>query len=194
MINIAHYLRLILIRIAKLFSTYLVFFKIKWWKISGGKLLTAHGEVFFRKLPKSSIILGSHCSFNSRYNSNLIGVNRPCMISTLKRNAVISIGNKCGFSGTVIGAFESIIIGDNVRCGANTLITDSDWHEDDYRSGGSKPVVIGDGVWLGEGVKVMKGVCIGENSLIGVGSIVTKSIPANVVAAGNPCKVIKRIE
>ena len=83
--------------------------------------------------------------------------------------------------------------GRNVRCGANTLITDSDWHSDDPRTGSDKPVHICDNVWLGYGVKVLKGVHIGENSLIGACSVVTRDIPANVIAAGNPCKVIRQI-
>ena len=99
----------------------------------------------------------------------------------------------CGFSGTVIGAFLNVKLGKNVRCGANTLITDSDWHTDDYRTGENKEVIIDDNVWLGYGVKVLKGVHIGKNSLIGANSVVTRDIPANVIAAGNPCKVIKSI-
>ena len=57
----------------------------------------------------------------------------------------------------------------------------------------SKPVTIGDNVWLGGNVVVNPGVTIGENSIIGAGSVVTKDIPANVIAAGNPCKVIREI-
>ncbi|MCD4730421.1 MAG: sugar O-acetyltransferase, partial [Bacteroidales bacterium] len=45
----------------------------------------------------------------------------------------------------------------------------------------------------GEGVKVLKGVSIGENSIIGAGSVVTNNIPENVIAAGNPCRVIKNL-
>ncbi|WP_045497471.1 sugar O-acetyltransferase [Vibrio hyugaensis] len=56
------------------------------------------------------------------------------------------------------------------------------------------PITIGDNVWLGGGVIVCLGVTIGENSVIGAGSVVTKDVPPNVVAAGNPCKVIRSIE
>ncbi len=56
------------------------------------------------------------------------------------------------------------------------------------------PITIGDNVWVGGGAIVCPGVTIGENSVIGAGSVVTKDIPSNVVAAGNPCRVIKSIE
>ncbi|AIQ18487.1 MULTISPECIES: sugar O-acetyltransferase [Paenibacillus] len=58
----------------------------------------------------------------------------------------------------------------------------------------SKPITIGDRVWLGGDVKVTQGVTIGENSIVGAGSVVTKDIPPNVIAAGNPCKVIRPIK
>lgn len=57
----------------------------------------------------------------------------------------------------------------------------------------AEPVIIEDNVWIGGGVVILPGVTIGKNSVIGAGSIVTKSIPANTVAVGNPCKVIKHI-
>ena len=126
--------------------------------------------------------------------ANLIGVNRPCMISTMSAKAEIKVGNDCGFSGTVVAAFESIVLGNHVICGANTLITDSNWHPEDPRSGVPAPIRIGNNVWLGVNTTVLKGVVIGENSVIGAGSIVTTDIPANVVAAGNPCRVIKQLE
>jgi maltose O-acetyltransferase len=53
------------------------------------------------------------------------------------------------------------------------------------------PVAVGDGVWLGGGAIVCPGVSIGENTVVGAGSVVTRSLPANVVAAGNPCRVIR---
>lgn len=56
------------------------------------------------------------------------------------------------------------------------------------------PVVIGDNAWIGSNSVILPGVHIGDNSVIGAGSIVTKDIPANVVAIGNPCKVIREID
>lgn len=55
------------------------------------------------------------------------------------------------------------------------------------------PIVIGDDVWIGGGTIIFPGVSIGNNTTIGAGSIVTKDIPANVVAVGNPCRVIKNL-
>lgn len=164
------------------------------WKVNMKKGCLFYGKTIFRTLPGTEINIGSRCTFNSSHRSNLIGVYSPCMLSTIQRNAILEIGDNCGFSGTVIGCAKRIKIGNNVRCGANTLITDSDWHTDDPRTSDDKPVIIDDNVWLGYGVKVLKGVHIGENSLIGACSIVTKDIPANVVAAGNPCKVIKELK
>ncbi len=55
----------------------------------------------------------------------------------------------------------------------------------------ARPITVGHNVWFGGGVKVMPGVTIGNNCVIGSGSVVTKDIPQNTVAAGNPCKVIR---
>ena len=155
---------------------------------------TFYGKSYFVKCQGSKIIIGSNCTFNSDYTYNLVGINRKCIFSCLLPKATIEIGNNCGFSGTVIGCHKSIKFGNNIKCGANTLITDGDWHLEDLRSGVPTNVLIKDNVWLGVNVTILKGVTIGENSLIGAGSIVTKSIPPNVIAAGNPCKVIKHIQ
>lgn len=148
----------------------------------------------FVKSPGSTMKFGYGCRFRSKSSSNLIGINHLCMFSTHSKNARLEIGNNCGFSGTTIGCFKEIVIGDNVLCGANTLITDSDWHPNDQRSSPPKAVKIERNVWLGYGAIVLKGVTIGENSIIGAGSVVIKDIPANVIAAGNPCKTIRPID
>lgn len=152
-----------------------------------------YGLMKFKKAANATIEIGTKCKFRSKPTSNLIGINKPCIISALTTKANLQIGDNCGFSGTVIGCFCNIKIGKNVRCGANTLITDSDWHLDDIRAGKPCPVIIENNVWLGVNVMVLKGVTIGENTIIGAGSVVVQDIPPNVVAAGNPCKIIKSI-
>ena len=58
----------------------------------------------------------------------------------------------------------------------------------------AKPITVGNNVWFGGNVTVLGGVTIGDNSVIGAGSVVTKNIPSNCVAVGNPCRVIKTID
>jgi serine acetyltransferase len=186
----ANYIDVLRRRIVRFISSGLANVKAWWWGVKTDGSITCYGSIHFRRLPDSRIVIGKKCKFNSSENSNLIGVNRSCMISTLDRKANILIGSACGFSGTVIGAFSSITIGDNVKCGANTLITDSNWHPEDSRSGVPKAISIGNNVWLGVNSVVLKGVVIGENSLIGANSVVKKDINKNVVDAGNNCNVI----
>jgi maltose O-acetyltransferase len=57
----------------------------------------------------------------------------------------------------------------------------------------AEPVIIGDNVWIGGSVTILPGVTIGDNVTIGAGSVVTKDIPSNSIAVGNPCKVIKTL-
>ena len=166
----------------------------QWWGVSLAPGCSFWGAPRFRRHPGSRITIGAGCKFNSSSVSNLIGVNRPCMISTLAEGAQIHIEPNCGFSGTVLGCALKIVVAENVRCGANTLITDTDWHTDDPRTGPDAPVTIGRNVWLGVNVTVLKGVTIGENTVVAAGSIVTDSLPANVVAGGVPAKVLRQID
>ncbi|GAA2076401.1 sugar O-acetyltransferase [Microbacterium hatanonis] len=89
----------------------------------------------------------------------------------------------------VIG--EDCQIGPNVQLLTPTHPIDPQPRRDKLEA--AQPITIGDNVWLGGGVIVCPGVSIGENSVIGAGSVVTRSIPANVVAVGNPARVIREI-
>ena len=80
------------------------------------------------------------------------------------------------------------MIGDNVQ------IRDSNYHEVDEGAGVySAPIHIGKNVWIGNDSKILPGVDIGDHSVIGAGSVVTKSVPSCVVAAGNPARIIRNI-
>ena len=175
-------------------STLYMRLKCHLMKVKLGKNVVFDGTAFIQRTSNSSINIGEYGQFRSYQMSNTIGVNHPCSIATMMPNASLCIGNNFGASGVTINCYKSIQIGNNVRVGANSVILDGDGHMDDVRVGNPRPGIIEDGVWLGYGVIVMKGVHIGENTIIGAGSVVTKDIPANVVAAGNPCKVIKPLE
>lgn len=168
-----------------------IMLKIKKVQLEGA--LKSCGFAKFHKGNNSSIKIGKDFKLLNLSWMNLLGLNHCCMLST-EDKAFLSIGDNVGMSGTTIWCFDKIVIEDNVRIGANCIITDGDAHPKDPRSGSYRPVHICKNVWLGMNVIVLKGVTIGENSVIGAGSIVTKDIPANVVAAGNPCKVIKPLD
>ncbi len=99
--------------------------------------------------------------------------------------------------GCVILDCAEVTIGANTLFGPNTGLYPVN-HAIDAEErihGGciGKPIHIGKNVWFGGDVKVLAGVTIGDNTIIGTGSIVTKDIPSNVIAVGNPCKVIREI-
>ncbi len=110
----------------------------------------------------------------------------------------ISIGARCfiNFNLTALDV-APITIGDDCQIGPNvqllTPIHPLSPEERRAKLEAARPIVIEDNVWLGGGVIVCPGVRIGENSVIGAGSVVTRDIPANVVAVGNPARVIKQL-
>lgn len=90
-----------------------------------------------------------------------------------------------------------VTIGDSVQIAPNvSLFTAGHPVHPDSRNSGYEyglPITIGNNVWIGGNVVILPGVTIGDNAVIGAGSVVTKDIPANVIAAGNPCKVLRQI-
>ncbi|QQD18981.1 acyltransferase [Spongiibacter nanhainus] len=110
----------------------------------------------------------------------------------------ITIGDYVMISpGTRISASDEITIGHSVMMAHGVYITDSDWHDvydRTQRSDAVCPVRIGDNVWLGDRCTVLKGVTIGENSVVAACAVVTRDVPANVVVAGNPARVVKELD
>jgi maltose O-acetyltransferase len=90
-----------------------------------------------------------------------------------------------------------ITIGEDVQIGPNVqLLTATHPVEPEPRRAkieGAKPISIGNNVWLGGGVIVCPGVTIGENTVVGAGAVVVRDLPANVVAVGNPARIVRRI-
>lgn len=99
--------------------------------------------------------------------------------------------------GSRISASDEITIGNGVMLANGSYVTDSDWHtihDRTVRDERATPVTIGDNVWLGDHSTVLKGVTIGENSVVAARAVVTRDVPANVVVAGNPAKVVKELD
>lgn len=158
-----------------------------------GKNVRFYGTTFITRYPQSAITIGDDCEFNSSCHFNYRGINHNCILQTSNKSAKITIGSRCGFSGVSIVCDKEVTFGNNVIVGTNTIIGDRDDHTDRYPTE-PMPVIIDDNVWIGMNCVVLKGVKIGKNTIIGAGSVVTHDIPANCVAAGVPCRVIKTLQ
>lgn len=156
------------------------------------------GKILIRRSPMTQIKIGKNGTFRSAFSSNLVGLNRGCLICTWYNEAVIEIGDNVGMSGTVIGAAKHIKIGNDVMFGGNAFVTDFDWHPvhpaKRHERAEARPTFIEDNVWVGMNSVVLKGVTIGTNSVIAANSVVTRDIPPNVIAGGNPAKVLKAFD
>ena len=112
--------------------------------------------------------------------------------------AQIRIGSWC-FANCGLVALDvvPITIGDSVQIGPNVqLLTPTHPVDPELRREGweaGAPIVIGDNVWLGGGAIVLPGVTIGANTVVGAGAVVTRDLPSNVVAAGNPTRVVRQL-
>lgn len=177
--------------------------------IKFGKNLRIYNRIFLAIHHNSQIIIGNNFTFTNGSAFNPISRNILGSIHT-QDGAKINIGNNVGISSSCIWAKENITIGNNVKIGSDTIILDNDAHNLDHKirnseqvnekgesidglTAASAPIIIKDGALIGTRCIILKGVTIGENTIIGSGSIVTKSIPDNCIAGGNPCKIIRHI-
>lgn len=187
------------------FSPYINCFMLKSRGVKFGRNLQIVGSLDIRG--RGSVIIGDNFCFVSGESVNPICSNVRGCFYTDNPDASIVIGNNVGMSSTRMWIHDSLTIGDNVNIGACVLIIDTDCHEMDYRVRNhslpsshidgqyvkSAPVTIEDDVWIGAHCIILKGVTIGARTVIGAGSVVTKSIPADCIAAGSPCRVIRKV-
>ncbi len=138
--------------------------------------------------------IGRNCHINAEPTRGT----RLCVWFAGERVGRITLGDNVLVSpGTRIISSFGIEIGSNTMIASDVYISDSDWHgiyDRTSEAGQAKPISIGENVWLGLGAIVGKGVTIGRNSIVGAGSVVTKDIPENVIAAGNPCRVVRPLD
>ncbi len=181
-----------------------------WWKepipanVQFGVGLFCESAQVFRKLRSRqtpAVVLGDHVSCYA-----------GCSFA-LGDNATCSIGDFTLLNGALLMAEERIEIGSHCLISWNVGIADCDFHPLDpatrrtdaealapyFRDRPARPalrsapVIIADNVWIGMNSVILKGVTIGENSVVAAGSVVTRSVPPNVVVAGNPAIVTKEL-
>ena len=150
--------------------------------------------------PQSLTLFGKNISAGDHLHL-ISNKSNPISISTWtskQEQGHIQVGNYCLISpGVKIISAVSISVGNSCMIAGNVYISDSDWHgiynrTRPYRC--SAPIIIGDNVWIGYQSIIGKGVTIGENSVIGAGSVVIGDIPENVIAAGNPATIIRKLD
>lgn len=150
---------------------------------------------------KGTINIGKNFSANSGKNFNPIGGDCILRLITFNTKAILTIGDNVGISNSSIICWDQINIGNNVVIGGGTKIWDTNFHSlnPTLRISGkdnnikTDPITIKDNAFIGGLCIILKGVTIGTNSIVAAGSVVTKDVPDNAIAGGNPCKVIKRL-
>ncbi|WP_209748195.1 DapH/DapD/GlmU-related protein [Arthrobacter sp. PvP023] len=169
--------------------------------VSAGPNLVTQGRILVYRSKGSRIELGARIVLNARPGKNTLEARGPVILRTFRPGAEIIVGDDSGLTSCTISSGLSVELGRRVLLGGGVVITDSDHHVVDIASGrrfaglphaaNDRPVKIGDDVFIGARSIILKGVEIGNGSVIGAGSVVSASIPAGVVAAGNPCTVLR---
>lgn len=145
-------------------------------------------------------IIGDNFLFTSGNYRNPMARNLSGFIHI--ENGTVKIGNNVGMGSVCIMCVKEITIGDDCTIGANVIIVDTDGHSiyaserKNHSALGakSKPIHIGNDVFIGVNSVILKGVAIGDNAVIGAGSIVNCDIPANEIWGGNPARFLRKIE
>lgn len=177
--------------------------------IKYGKNFRVFNHLYLKIHVGALVQIGNNCTIMSGAGLNPLSRNIKTCIYVGKK-ATLKLGNDVGISSSTLWVKESVSIGNSVAIGADCIIMDTDAHNLDWKircseetneygesvdmvTVASAPIVIEDNVLVGARCIILKGVTIGARSIIGSGSIVTKDIPSDCIAAGNPCKVIKSI-
>jgi NDP-sugar pyrophosphorylase family protein len=170
--------------------------------VETGKNLKLWGMPIVAIAAGSRVALGDSVVLTSSSRMTALAVAHPVVLRTLRPGAEILVGSDTGMSGTTVCAAISVRIGARCLFGADVIVSDTDFHPVDVvprrHLGLPQPncddaVRIGDDVFIGARSVVLKGVSIGDGSVIGAGSVVTSDIPAGVIAAGSPARIIRSL-
>ena len=175
---------------------------LKVMKVKYGKNLLLKGVPAIINKGGAEMVIGDNCIIKSAFLSNLVGLYSRTIIVTRTAGAKIHIGNNVGISGATIYARKEITIGDNTMIGGNVKILDNDFHpieaeariRDDKDMIRAKPIHIGRNCFIGCNSIILKGTVLGDNCVVGAGAVVSGRFEDNCIIAGNPAKVVRRLE
>jgi len=178
----------------------LLFFRTIYPGFSVGQHPRIWGRFKLMMFRDSTVVIGDNLHMVSSPDRSAITLFSRCSLTTFP-GAEIRIGNRVGLNGTAITSKKRVRIGDGTMIAPNVIIVDSDFHAQwppDARfisstQDADREVVIGTNVWIGMNTVILKGSTIGDNSIIGACSLVGGDIPANVVAGGNPARVLRAL-
>jgi len=148
--------------------------------------LQVTGKIYVIK--KNAFIKIGKCLIWKHVKFDMEGKSKDCP-AILTIADLTTIGDR-----TEIHVAEKVIIGKRCRIAWDCVIMDHNYHGIGNHPEFVKPVIINNDVWIGCRVIILPGVTIGEGAVIAAGSVITKSVPANVIVAGNPAKTIKKLE
>lgn len=188
-------------RIRNRLSSYYNLLRLNLYGIKHGHNCVIHGKLYINLFSTANVEIGNNLYISSGWGVNALCANKRGMIYAT-HNASIKIGDNVGMSSPVLWSHERITIGNYVKLGGNCILMDTDSHNLNYMIrrgqytdwGKSAPIMIEDDVFIGMNCIILKGVTIGARSIIAAGSVVTKNIPADCIAAGNPAKVIRSLK
>ena len=166
--------------------------------VLGAKKITIRGLLFL--INEGKCLIGSNVIINSSRYKNIIGGDtRTSLI--IKKGAVLKIGGNVKISNSAIYCANNIEIGNDVMIGGSCRIWDTDFHplnaierkQNANKGYLTRPIFIGNNVFIGGFSIILKGSYIGENSIIGAGSVISGNIPSGEIWAGNPARFIKKV-
>ena len=145
----------------------------------------------------SKIILGARVTLCSSGMANPLAEGGRCRLATVSPGAEIRLHDNVGLSSCLICCAKRVEIGKGTIIGGGAMILDTDFHPRGPQGewlndplAVSRPIRIGEKCFIGARAIILKGVTIGDGAVIGAGAVVTRDVPANAIAVGNPARLV----
>ena len=177
--------------------------KTGYYQLRGKNILAHHGTIIrgiSRIEVRGRLVIGlSDVGFLNGWDRTYLNVRGKLMVTgqaSLAKGCRLDIAGVCELGDVHINGGCKLVVMDRLTVGDGTVVSwDCEFLDDDFHSVDNQdsraPISVGEHVWIGNGCRILKGGTIGDGCVIGAGSLVTKSLPARVLAAGNPVRIVR---